>query len=141
VSQKNLIYNCEGDKYWEPVFNLESGRLYLYEGKHGDYIGVIMKYDNINSIEYESYEEFKNDYDNALAGEVSFSQEIINLQDGSYIGEIKNGRLIVNEQKKQMRRVQPNVLHKPLGRIGYACQPKQPKSSVPEGYCDFEVGW
>lgn len=149
MSKENLIYNYAGDKYWEPVFNVESGRLNLHEGNHGHYVGLVVRFeadtslgnDYVDYYEYGSYEEFKVDYDRVTAGDESFSQEIINLHDGKYIGEILSGRLVVDGEKEKKRRVRPNILYKPFGRMGYLRQPKQQKKDVPKGYHDFEEGW
>lgn len=83
MTKENLIFNFKGDKYWEPFFNDESGKLNMYEGHHGNYVGLVMKH-TISSFgrneydEYESYQAFRADYDLSLTVSVNFSQEIIN---------------------------------------------------------------
>ena len=146
MTKENLIFNFKGDKYWEPFFNDESGKLNMYEGHHGNYVGLVMKH-TISSFgrneydEYESYQAFRTDYDLSLTVSVNFSQEIINLHDGTYIGEILNGRLIVNEDKEKRIKIKENIFYRPFGRLGYFSQPKQETLPVPQGYHDFDVGW
>lgn len=147
MPKENLIYNFNGDMYWEIMFNEESGKLNIYEGKHGHYVGLVVRFEAgvtfgsgyAEYSEYKSYEEFKADYDRTVVGDSGFTQEIINLHDGIYIGEILSGRLIVNEQKLQKRKVKENIFYRPFGRMGYLCQPKMPKLDIPKGYHDFEV--
>lgn len=149
MPKENLIYNYNGDKYWEPFFNEESGRLNLYEGNHGHYVGLVVRFEAdvmpqnrySDYSEYTSYEQFFYDYRMGLETNLGFSQEIVNLHDGTYIGEIKRGRLIINEEKERRRKIRENIFYRPFGRMGYIRQPNIEKVLIPKGYRDFEEGW
>lgn len=108
MSKENLIYNFGGKDYYERVVK-EDGT-FLYEGRHGKYVGNIIV------------------------------DEVYNINTGEYLGEIIEDRLIVDLSKVGVTKITANRSKHRFGRCGHACIANAKKLTIPKGYEDFTIG-